>query len=126
MVVFLRTIVVGLVLGFVDSGVMLVVVVRGVLHVGNITALATISDSGMVIFPNPSREGAVWLRGSWNAPVTVTMVDVLGREMARITWTDTLTQEQQRFVYGKVTRGMYSLIIEERGSRRVVRLQVSD
>jgi hypothetical protein len=51
MVVFLRTIVVGLMLGFVDNGVMLVVVVRGVLHVGNITALATISDSGMVIFP---------------------------------------------------------------------------
>jgi hypothetical protein len=50
-VVFLRAIVVGLVCGFVDGGVVLVVVMRGVLHVGSITALSTVGDIGMVVFP---------------------------------------------------------------------------
>jgi hypothetical protein len=52
MVAFLRTIVVGLVRGFVDGGVVLVVVVRGVLHVGIVTALATVGDIDMVVFPS--------------------------------------------------------------------------
>jgi hypothetical protein len=51
MVVFLRTVMVGLVRGFVDVDVVLVVVVRGVLHVGSVTALATIGDNDMVVFP---------------------------------------------------------------------------
>jgi hypothetical protein len=53
-VVFLHAIVVGLVCGFID--VVPLVVVRGFLHLGGVTALATIGDNGMVLF---SRAGVV-------------------------------------------------------------------
>jgi hypothetical protein len=43
--------VVGLVRGFVDGGLVLVVIVRGVLHVGSVSALATVGDNDMLIFP---------------------------------------------------------------------------
>jgi hypothetical protein len=50
MVVFLCAVVVGLIRLFVDGGVVLAVVVRGVLHVGNVTALAAIDGYIMVLF----------------------------------------------------------------------------
>jgi hypothetical protein len=55
-VVFLHAIVVGLVCGFIACDLVPLVVVRGFLHLGGVTALATIGDNGMVVF---SRAGVV-------------------------------------------------------------------
>jgi hypothetical protein len=52
MVVFMHVIVVSLMRGFVDGGVLLAVVVRGVLHVGTETSLVIVDDNGMTVFPH--------------------------------------------------------------------------
>lgn len=83
-------------------------------------------DDWGAAFPNPNRDGVVFLRGNWKPPVTIVMVDVLAREVARVTWSDTLGERERRFDYGKVKPGIYSLLIEQEGLRRSVRIQVYD
>ena len=97
-------------------------------YVARFQSVVSIEDpfDQLVAFPNPSRNGVVYLRGSWHPPVTISMGDILGREVACATWTDTRGDEEQPFVFGKVKSGIYSLIIEQEGSRRVLRIQVYD
>ena len=60
MVVFPRAVMVALVPVFVDGGVMLVMLVRGVLHVGSATGLATVGDISMVVLPCAGMVCRLW------------------------------------------------------------------
>ncbi|HTF20718.1 MAG TPA: PQQ-dependent sugar dehydrogenase, partial [Chryseolinea sp.] len=90
-------------------------------YVARFLSVVSIEDrtGNLAAFPNPSREGAIWLRDTWKPPVTVRMVDVLAREVARTTWTDVAGNAEQLFAYGKLNPAIYSLIIEQAGSSRV-------
>lgn len=80
----------------------------------------------LAVYPNPSRNGAIALRGNWNPPVTIQMVDMLGHSITQATWSDVEGYAEQRFAYGKVKPGVYALIVEQKGSRATIRIQISD
>jgi hypothetical protein len=94
-----------------------------VAHFLSIVSVAE-QQAALSAFPTPTRGEAIWLRGPWKPPVTVRMVDVLNREVARATWNEISTGTDQRFVYGKLSPAMYSIIIEQKDSRSVIRVQV--
>jgi glucose/arabinose dehydrogenase len=96
-----------------------------VAHFLSIVAIGNTYED-ITLYPNPSRNGVFWLRDKWKPPVSVRMVDIVGKEVARTTWTNTTGAGELPFSYGKVAPAVYSLIIEQQGTRRVVRVQVAD
>jgi hypothetical protein len=95
-------------------------------YVAHFLSVVSVADllGELSAFPNPSHGEAIWLRGLWKPPVTIRMIDVLDREVARASWSDTSGLADQRFVYGKLSPAIYSIIIEQKDSRRVIRVQV--
>jgi hypothetical protein len=100
--------------------------VDDIVYVASYISVVSIDDlyDPLAAFPNPSRDGVIYLRANWRPPVKILMVDLLAKEVSRATWTDTGGEGERAFVYGKVNPGIYTLLIEQEGSRKSIRIQV--
>ncbi|MGC3945143.1 MAG: PQQ-dependent sugar dehydrogenase [Chryseolinea sp.] len=99
-----------------------------VTYVARFLSVVSVEDphNDLSVYPNPNRAGVIMLKGNWKPPVTVKLIDMVGREVANVSWSGVAANSEQRFEYGKIKPAVYVLKIEQAGSSRNIRIQVLD
>jgi hypothetical protein len=82
----------------------------------------------IAVYPNPSRQGVVTIKLMSEKPqqITIQLVDLLSREVASQSAQISEGENELSFSYGKVRKGIYSLLIEMSDKTLSKRLSVSD
>jgi glucose/arabinose dehydrogenase len=85
-------------------------------------------DNKVSIFPNPSKQGVVTIKlpSEKSQTIRIQMVDLLSREVASQSADLKAGDNELVFQYGKVKKGMYSVLIETADKTISKRLVVSD
>lgn len=85
-------------------------------------------DEQVSVYPNPSKQGEVAIKLSSKEPqqIKIQMIDALSREVASQTAQIIAGENELIFKYGKIKKGMYSLLIEMADKSISKRLAVSE
>jgi hypothetical protein len=85
-------------------------------------------DNKVSLYPNPSRQGVVTIKlpSEKSQTIRIQMVDLLSREVASQSADLNTGDNELIFQYGKVKKGMYSVLIEMTDRTISKRLAVSD
>ena len=86
------------------------------------------TDEKIAVYPNPSKQGVVTIKLNLDKPqkVNIQMVDLLSREVASQSSQLSEGEHELLFSYGKIRKGIYSILIEMSGKTFSKRLSVSD